>query len=111
MGGASMTDYPTYYNIIAAVVCLVVLGGLTLLRSATRGKVEIKPADALIAVVPFVLWLVMSGQVSKASVGPDGIALEAITNASNAKIEAQIQDVGLPVTPIDMIEKMGGDPE
>lgn len=91
----------------AFVIALAVLVLAVALRSVSGGRVEIRLADAATATIPIVLWLVMSGQIAKLSVGAEGITVEpaakAILAASTRPIGGQV--TALPVAPVEIALK------
>jgi hypothetical protein len=95
--------------IIAGVIGFIVLAGLVLLRGLTAGRVEVKLADAAIAVIPVVLVLFATGQIQKLAIGAEGITIEtardAILGASATSITGQVSP--LPVAPVEVAAKGG----
>lgn len=95
--------------IVAGAIGFVVLAGLVLLRGLTGGRVEVKLADAAIAVIPVVLVLFATGQIQKLAIGAEGITIEtardAILGASATSITAQVSP--LPVAPVEIAAKGG----
>ncbi len=94
-------------TLTAAFVAISVLALVVALRSISGGKVEVRLADAAIDVIPIVLWLFISGQIAKFSVGTGGIEVEAtkeaILTASAKPIGGQVS--ALPVAPVEMALK------
>jgi hypothetical protein len=94
-------------TLIAALAAFaVVLIGLLVLRGFSGGKFEVRLADAVIAVLPVVVWLLITGKIAKLDISADRIALEtreAILEASTRPVEGQV--TGLPVVPVEAAEK------
>ena len=95
--------------VLLGVGGLVVLAALVALRGFSGGKLEVKISDAVIAVIPVVMWLLVTGKITKLVVGAEGVTVEtageAILQASSKSISGQIS--ALPVVPIDIAEKTG----
>jgi CBS domain-containing protein len=95
--------------IVAGMIGFIVLAGLVLLRGLTGGRVEVKLADAAIAIIPVVLVLLATGQIQKLAIGTEGITIEttreAILKASATSISGQVSP--LPVAPIEIAGKGG----
>jgi hypothetical protein len=95
--------------IIAGAIGFAVLAGLVLLRGLTGGRVEVKLADAAIAIIPVVLVLLATGQIQKLAIGTEGITIEtardAILGASATSITGQVSP--LPVAPVEVAAKGG----
>jgi CBS domain protein len=96
-------------EITTAVVAALALVGTVALRGLSRGRVEIKLNDAIIAAIAAALVLLVSGRISKLVVGSEGLtvetAKEAILSASARPIEGQVAN--LPVEGVE--EAMKGD--
>jgi hypothetical protein len=91
-------------TVLSAIVAMVLLVALVALRGLSKGNLEVKLTDAIIAILPIVIWLVASGQITKLAVSPEGItvetAREAILKASSQPIEAQVSPL-----PVDFVEE------
>jgi len=102
-----MFSEPTGVAITATFFALLLLVGLVALRTLSAGKIEVKLTDAAIAVIPMLVWLLASGQVSKLVVGTEGITVEttrmAILEAADRPIENQVAP--LPVAPVEIAAK------
>lgn len=85
------------------IVCLLVM-----LRSK-NSRFEVKPADIIVAVVPVILFLLVTGKLQKFEIGESGIKMEAaFVKASTSAIAGQITSLkGLPSEPIQVDPKMG----
>jgi hypothetical protein len=104
-----MFSEPASVAIIAGIVGLILLILLVGVRGVSGGRIEVKLADAAIAAVPVMLWLLASGQVSRLVVGAEGITVEttrmAILAAAERPIENQVAP--LPVAPVEIAVKGG----
>jgi hypothetical protein len=102
-----MFSEPTGVAITATFFALLLLVGLVAIRTLSAGKIEVKLTDAAIAVIPMLVWLLASGQVSKLVVGTEGITVEttrmAILEAADRPIENQVSP--LPVAPVEIAVK------
>jgi hypothetical protein len=91
----------------AGIFGLLLLIALVAIRTASAGRIEVKPTDAAIAAIPVVLWLLASGQVTKLAVGAEGITVEttrmAILEAADRPIENQVSP--LPVATVEIAAK------
>ena len=71
--------------------------GLVLLRTLSDGKAEVKITDAVIAVIPILIALFMTGNITKLVVGPEGFtverAAEAIISAATSTVKTQIDRI------------------
>ena len=76
-------------NFIVMFVAVALILGLVILRGKSDGKFDVKLTDAAIAGIFVVLWLLLSGQISKLVVGSEGVTVEttrqAILDASAQK--------------------------
>lgn len=95
-------------EIIIAIITALVLIGVVGIRTYSNGKVEVKPADALIAVAAAMLMLFMSGYIGKLSFTPTSLTVEASREAflvaSARPIDKQVsplQAANLPVVNVD----------
>lgn len=86
---------------------ILVLALVVWVRKRFAGQVEIKPIDAGIAVIPFVLWMATAGIFKKVEV-PGVLAFETadvIRKAAEAPIKLQVSN--LPVKPLEANPKEG----
>jgi len=85
---------------------LIILAILVLLR-AKSSRFEVKPSDIVVAVVPVVLFLLVTGKLQKFEIGEGGVKIEtAFVQASKASIDPQVTPLtGLPSEPIQLDPK------
>jgi hypothetical protein len=89
-----MTDLVT-----ALVLFIVPLALIVLVRSKAGAKLQTGNTDILVALVPVLLWLLLTGRIQK--LGVAGISVEsAIRNAGQAELGKQISEVKAPL-PVD----------
>ncbi len=93
-------------EMIVSAFALALLIALVTLRAVSKGRFEVKLSDAIIAVIPVVLWLVISQRITKLVLGTEGItvetAREAIVKASTQPIKSQV-----PVVRVATAQKGG----
>jgi len=84
--------------------------GLTLLvvsmQRRAHGKPEIRPTDLALLLLPFLTWLLMSGQITK--LGFAGVEVEvrqAILSAADASVEDQVTTVEGVLTELDAVSR------
>jgi hypothetical protein len=95
-------DSTIAYSVGSFIIILVLL---VLLR-AKNSRVEVKPSDIVVAVVPVLVFLLVSGKLQKFEVGEGGVKIEtAFVKASNSAIVSQV--VGLPTESVATDAKAG----
>lgn len=96
---------------LTAAVAILVLAAVVGVRAVSRGNVEIRLNDAVVAVMAAFLVLFMSGRIDKFVVSSQGVTVElakrAILAASAQPIQQQVSP--LPVAPIEEALKGGAD--
>ncbi|MCF7805486.1 MAG: hypothetical protein K9N46_08970 [Candidatus Marinimicrobia bacterium] len=94
--------------ILSVASFVVILVGLVLLRSK-NSKIEVKPTDIVVAVLPVVVFLLATGRLQTFEVTEKGVKIEAaFVRASTSDITSQVaQLTGLPSEPITMNMKGG----
>jgi CBS domain-containing protein len=87
---------------------VLILAALVLLR-ARNSRFEVKPADIVVAVLPVVVFLLVTGKLQKFEVGEGGVKIEtAFVKASSSAIAAQVAPLtGLPSEPLRLDPKQG----
>ncbi len=87
---------------------VLILAVLVLLR-AKSARFEVKPADIVVAVVPVVVFLLVTGKLQKFEIGEGGVKIEtAFVQASASTIEKQVTPlVGIPAEPVRLGPKGG----
>jgi hypothetical protein len=98
-------DTTTLVSIGGFVAILVVL---VLLR-ARNARCEVKPADIVVAVLPIVVFLLVTGKLQKFEVGEGGVKIEAaFVKAATSTISPQVTRLtGLPSEPLRLDPKRG----
>lgn len=76
---------------------IVLLGLLVVIRAKLGNRFEIRTSDIVLALIPLVFWLFLSGRIQELSVG-DLRIVAAIQRATMASVTAQVTK--LPVEPI-----------
>lgn len=72
---------------------LLILAVLMLLR-ARSSRFEIKPSDIVVAVLPVMVFLLVTGKLQKFEIGESGIKIEtAFIQASASAIESQVREL------------------
>ncbi len=89
-------------DVVVGVVAALILVALVGLRGITGGKVEVKLSDAAIAIIPIVVWLLVSGRITKISLGPEGLTAERATEAIVGASEQPIEFSRLPVEVLEL---------
>lgn len=87
---------------------ILILAGLVFLR-AKYSRFEVKPTDVVIAILPIVVFLLVSGKLQTFEIGESGVKVEtAFVQASDSAIVSQVTPLtGLPSEPIRLDEKGG----
>jgi len=87
-----------------------VLAALVLLR-AKNSRFEVKPADIVVAILPIVVVLLVTGKLQKFEISESGIKIEsAFVEAQASAIASQVTPLtGLPAEPIRLDPKRGVD--
>lgn len=87
---------------------ILILAALVLLR-AKNARFEVKPSDIVVAVVPVVLFLLVTGKLQKLEVGEGGVKIEtAFVQASASTIDKQVTPlIGIPAEPVRLGPKGG----
>ncbi len=85
---------------------LLILATLVLLR-ARSSRFEVKPSDIVVAIIPVVVFLLVTGKLQKFEIGEGGVKIEtAFVQASTASIDPQVTPLtGLPSEPIQLDPK------
>lgn len=98
-------DTATVISICSFVLIITVL---VLIRARNR-RFEVKPADIVVAVLPIVVFLLVTGKLQKFEIGEGGVKIEtAFVKASTSAIVSQVTPLtGLPSVPIRLDPKRG----
>ena len=87
---------------------IAILGILVLLR-AKNSKYEVRPTDIVVAVLPIVIFLLVTGKIQKFEFGEFKIE-SAFVKASTSSITSQVTPLrGLPSEPLRIDPKLGVD--
>ena len=92
--------------ILSLAMFVLVIVAMIILRVKVGEKFEIKYTDIILAVIPIVLWLLLTGKIPKLKLGELEIEM-AFKEASKTKIAQQITPLRLPVEPVRMDPKRG----
>lgn len=91
-------------------ITVLLLAGLTLfilsiaVRSKTGSKYEIKGIDLALILVPFFVWLLVTGRIERIAIGGVEVEVaEAFIDATSAPIESQVARTS-PLTIDDVVE-------
>jgi len=87
---------------------IVIVAALVLLR-AQNSRFEVKTSDIVVAVVPVLVFLLVTGRLQKFEIGEGGVKIEtAFVEASGSAIASQVAPLtGLPTEPIEIDAKAG----
>lgn len=87
---------------------MLIIAVLVLLR-ARNSHFEVRPADIVVAVLPVVVFLLVTGKLQKFEIGESGVKIEtAFVKASASAIVSQVTPLtGLPSEPIRLDPKRG----
>lgn len=78
---AAEGDSANTWIVLSVLGALALLVGLVLLRTLTDSKAEVRLTDAVIALIPIVVALLITGKITKLAVGPEGVSVEAAKEA------------------------------
>lgn len=89
------------------LMAIAMIVGLAVLRGRSGGKYNVTPTDVLAAAMVVTLWLLLSGQITKLTLGSEGVMVEtarnAILNASSMHISQEVSP--FPVGPVEIAER------
>ncbi len=87
---------------------VLILALLVLIR-AKNTRFEVKPADIIVAVLPVIVFLLVTGKLQKFEIGEGGVKIEmAFVNATTSEISGQVTDLkGIPTDPMKIGQKGG----
>jgi hypothetical protein len=92
--------------IIALIIFIFIIVAMVILRVKLSEKFEVKNSDILIAIIPIILWFLLTGKVKNLEIG--GVKIEgAFVEASKTAVVKQITPVKLPVETVRMDPKKG----
>ncbi len=92
--------------ITALAIFIVIIAIMILLRIKVLKNTEIKQTDILIAIIPVILWLLLTGKITEFEFG-DLKVQTAFLEASTSPITRQITPLKLPVRSLSMDPKRG----
>jgi len=86
----------------------LILATLVLLR-AKSSRFEVKPADIVVAVVPVLVFLLVTGKLQKFEIGEGGVKIEtAFVKASASTIDPQVTPLaGIAAEPVRIDSERG----
>ncbi|HHO58808.1 MAG TPA: hypothetical protein ENJ64_01100 [Thiotrichales bacterium] len=102
-----LTDWVKDNSWVLAPAFIIVLALIVIIKAKLANKVEIKPVDVGIALIPFILWMATAGIFKKVEV-PGILSLETadvIVSAAAAPIKLQVSK--MPVTALRADAKRG----
>lgn len=108
-----MTEWIRDHSWVLAPAFIVVLAVIIWIKTRFAGKVEIKPVDVGIALIPFILWMATAGIFKKVEV-PGILTFEtadAIVSAAAAPIELQVSKMPVTAVKTDAKEGVGRIPQ
>jgi CBS domain-containing protein len=89
-----------------SIAAFVVILGLLILIRAINSKFEVKPTDAVVAILPVVIFLLVIGKIGKVALG--GLTIEmAFVKASTSVIASQVTPLTGLSEPIQIDPKLG----
>jgi CBS domain-containing protein len=95
--------------LLAAIIAAALLVGLVLLRFLSNNKAEVRITDAVIALIPILVALFATGNITRLVVGPEGFTVEraaqAIVSAATSAVKTQIDRI--EPEPVATDEKAG----
>ena len=95
------------YTVGLSVGAFAVILALLMLLRSTNSKFEVKPTDIVVALLPILIFLLITGKIQKFEVGELKIET-AFVKASTSAIAPQVAPLtGLPSEPIRTDPKMG----
>lgn len=89
-------------------LALVILIGLVALRVRSRNTIDVRSSDIVLALLPLVLWMFLTGKIEKLGFG-DLTITRAIDKAAKEPVAKQVQ-TALPIEAVPITEK-GGESE
>lgn len=95
--------------LLLSVGSFIIILALLVAMRASDSRFEVKPSDIVVAVVPVVLFLLVTGKLQKFEIGEGGVKIEtAFVNASASAIASQVTPMSaLPSEPIATDLKRG----
>jgi len=92
--------------VLALAVFVLIIGVMLILRARIGEKFEVKYSDILLALIPIVIWLLVTGKIQKFEFAELKIET-AFVEASKTTLAKQITPVKLPVESVRMDPKRG----
>lgn len=96
-------------TVVISVGSFVLIVAVLVLLRARNSRFEVRPADIVVAVLPIVVFLLVTGKLQKFEIGESGVKIEtAFVKASASAIVSQVTPlIGLPAEPIRLDMKRG----
>jgi len=95
-----------YTTVIISIIVFAGILTLIILIRAKYSKFEVKPTDIVLAIIPIVLYLLVTGQIESLKYG--GLEFKtAFVKATEKTISSQVTPINLPIRDIEMDPKKG----
>jgi len=92
----------------ALIAPLLIAGGLIWIRSRRGTTPEVTFPDVAISVLPVLLALIVAGQVTEFTVGPEGVVVKALATASSNPVQTTEAFESRPIDPQQLVEATKG---
>ena len=86
--------------LLSTGLAVLLLVALVSLRTFSRGNAEVKITDAVVAVIPVIVALFATGQISRLTIGPEGVAVERTRDAILEAAGSSVSGPGGGLSPI-----------
>lgn len=96
-------------TIVMSIGSFTLIVAVLVILRAQNSRFEVKPTDIIVAVVPIIVFLLVTGKLQKFEVGEGGVKIEtAFVKASTSAIVSQVSPLtGLPTKPVRLDPKRG----
>jgi len=96
-------------TVVISLGSFVLIVAVLVILRARNSRFEVKPADIVVAILPIVVFLLVTGKLQKFEIGEGGVKIEtAFVKASTSAIGSQVTPLtGLPSEPIRLDPKGG----
>lgn len=94
-------------TLIFSIGTFIAILALLLLLRARNSKLEVRATDIVVATLPVLIFLLVSGNIQKLEFGEGGVKIEtAFVKASTTEIDAQVTEIkDLPMEPTQLSSK------
>lgn len=90
-------------TVLFSIICFIVILTLIIIIRAKYSKFEVRPADIVLALVPIIIYLLVSGEIKTLQYG--GLKIEtAFVKATESAITPQVTPIPITNLPISEIE-------